>query len=113
MNWDFNTPKALSSFYKMMREINRFMELNSRIGAKIASEVENEVGRLAGVIGISLGRKRSGRERLVVDLVETLLELRQHFRERKMYGEADYIRSRLQELGIRIEDTKDGTRWRI
>jgi hypothetical protein len=46
-------------------------------------------------------------------LVRELLALRERFREEKKWQEADAIRDSLQRVSICIEDTRDGTRWRL
>ncbi|HHY96206.1 MAG TPA: cysteine--tRNA ligase, partial [Firmicutes bacterium] len=49
---------------------------------------------------------------LVGELVDLLVELRTRARQRKQWEEADLIRDRLGEMGIALEDTPLGTRWR-
>jgi hypothetical protein len=46
-------------------------------------------------------------------LVEELITLRDHLRAERRWAEADMLRDCLQRAGIRIEDTGDGSRWRI
>jgi cysteinyl-tRNA synthetase len=41
-----------------------------------------------------------------------LVELRDELREAKLYQLSDRVRSRLAELGVALEDTSEGTRWR-
>ena len=45
--------------------------------------------------------------------LELLAEVRQELRASKQFALADHIRSRLQELGVSLEDTPDGTKWRF
>jgi cysteinyl-tRNA synthetase len=44
-------------------------------------------------------------------LIELLLEERQAAREKKDFELSDLIRGRLSDLGVRIEDVRDGYRW--
>lgn len=46
-------------------------------------------------------------------LVKLVLDERQAARERKDFAAADHIRDSLTELGIRLEDGANGTRWTI
>lgn len=46
-------------------------------------------------------------------IVEALLELRQQFREKKQWQDADAIRDSLQKADILIEDTRNGSRWQM
>ncbi|OPZ62399.1 MAG: Cysteine--tRNA ligase [Firmicutes bacterium ADurb.Bin506] len=45
-------------------------------------------------------------------LIELLLEIRADVRALKQYALSDKIRGRLAEVGIMVEDTKDGARWK-
>jgi cysteinyl-tRNA synthetase len=44
--------------------------------------------------------------------IELLIELREELREQKLWSLADKIRSRLAEIGVLLEDSKEGTTWR-
>jgi hypothetical protein len=46
-------------------------------------------------------------------LVEELLALRERFRQRKQWQDADAIRDSLQRVSIVIEDTEEGPRWHL
>ncbi|MBX3144974.1 MAG: cysteine--tRNA ligase, partial [Trueperaceae bacterium] len=46
-------------------------------------------------------------------VVELLLEQRQRARDRRDFPAADALRVRLEELGIEVEDTAAGSRWRL
>jgi len=39
--------------------------------------------------------------------------VRERFRKQKLFDEADAIRDSLQRANIFIEDTEDGSRWRL
>jgi len=45
-------------------------------------------------------------------LLNLLVEVRGQLRQRRIFDIADLIRSKLGELGILLEDTTQGTRWR-
>ncbi len=47
------------------------------------------------------------------DLVSELVELREQYRRDKRWPEADQIRSCLQSVGVVLEDTEKGPRWRL
>ena len=46
-------------------------------------------------------------------VIEELLSLRQRFRENKKWEEADAIRESLERGDVLIEDTPEGSRWRL
>ena len=45
--------------------------------------------------------------------IDLLLELRTKLRAAKQYALADEVRIRLTELGVIVEDTREGSSWRI
>ncbi|MBE3576041.1 MAG: hypothetical protein IMW99_11455 [Firmicutes bacterium] len=62
--------------------------------------------------GGSAGEDQDGHwRRLSGQLVDVLLAVRDLARQQKNWQEADYIRERLKELGVTVEDTPTGTRW--
>lgn len=46
-------------------------------------------------------------------MMNVLIPLRQHYRQKKDYKNADFIRDNLKDNGIIIEDTKEGVRWKL
>jgi cysteinyl-tRNA synthetase len=44
--------------------------------------------------------------------VELLVDVRQEMRAQKQWAMSDLIRDRLKELGVSVEDNKDGSTWR-
>ena len=68
---------------------------------------------------VSLGVREDSRSRgpespeLPTKLIDDLLSLRERFRIRRQWAEADDIRDILQNAGIVVEDTETGVRWRF
>ena len=44
--------------------------------------------------------------------IDLLIEVRAEVRKQKLWALSDQIRDKLKELGVTIEDNKDGTIWR-
>jgi peptidase E len=66
---------------------------------------------------LSLGRKLEispgSRAEALTPLVEELLKVREKFRKAKQYEAADTIRQTLEGADLIVEDTRDGSRWRL
>jgi cysteinyl-tRNA synthetase len=45
-------------------------------------------------------------------LIDDLVAQRQAARERRNWAEADRLRDQLTEMGVELEDSAEGTRWR-
>ncbi len=67
---------------------------------------------LTTMLGFTFARDEGASE-LTGALIDYLLELRDSARAEKAFDRADSIRAKLTELGVAIEDTPAGTRWRL
>jgi cysteinyl-tRNA synthetase len=107
MDDDLNTAGALGVLFDLAREINR-----ARDEGRETSAAQAALRELAGVLGLTLAEPHlagdSGAERLV----DLLVELRNDLRTVKQFELSDKLRDRLAELGIALEDSAEGTRWR-
>jgi hypothetical protein len=75
-----------------------------------AREVERD---LIAILGARLASLPRSATECLAPLVEELLKLRARFRQEKKWADADAIRDCLASLDIAIEDTEDGSRWRL
>jgi len=66
-----------------------------------------------GVLGILQEDEVDGQHELVEPLIELILELREELRQEKNFSLADRIRIRLGEIGVAVEDTPQGPRWKV
>jgi len=64
-------------------------------------------------LGVKLAATPRGKADCLAPLVEELLQLRERFRQGRQWREADAIRESLQRAEIVVEDTRDGSRWRL
>jgi cysteinyl-tRNA synthetase len=110
MDDDFNTAGALAQLFDLVRAIHQAREAGAETAA--VETAQSTLRRLAGVLGLRLERAQAGSATLA-PLVELLIELRQDLRKAGQYPLADRIRERLVELGIVLEDGKQGTTWRM
>ncbi|MCY4624767.1 MAG: class I tRNA ligase family protein, partial [Chloroflexi bacterium] len=108
MDDDLNTPQALASVFSLARDINRGREEGKALAA--AQECLRE---LTGILGLRLEPEGSASGQPANAFVELLAEVRQELRANKQFALADLIRSRLQELGVSLEDTPEGSKWRF
>lgn len=116
MNEDFNTPQALAVLFDFTKEINRYLDSNEDISAGTLTAMDKTFRDLAGkVLGVLPEKAQPGAaDSEVLDgLMRLILDLRQQYRAARDWSSADAIRSRLNELGIAIEDGPNGTTWRL
>ncbi|MBS21683.1 MAG: cysteine--tRNA ligase [Chloroflexi bacterium] len=108
MDEDFNTPIAFSVIFDLARDINR--EASNGINVLSAQKLLLE---LAKVLGITLESDRSKADGDIAPYLNLLLEVREGLRKEKQFQLSDQIRDRLVELGVSIEDTSTGARWKL
>ena len=113
MNDDLNTSVALSVLFDLVRLTNTLADsathetlgavddLFTRLGGDVLGVVKSEYAEAAG-----------GNDEAVGKLVGILIEQRAVARKNKDFATADAVRKRLDEVGIVLEDTPQGTQWR-
>jgi cysteinyl-tRNA synthetase len=108
MDDDFNTPVALAGLYELVRAINSGRD-NGATNEQL-QPAQATLRELTGVLGLRLQEKQgSGDADKFIDL---LVEVRSEVRKQKLWQLSDLIRNKLKELGVVIEDSKEGTKWR-
>jgi cysteinyl-tRNA synthetase len=108
MDDDFNTAGALAPVYELVKIINSARDAGAT--DEQLAPVQAMLRELTGVFGLRLAEKTgSGDADKFIDL---LVEVRGEARAQKLWALSDMIRDRLKELGVTIEDSKDGTSWR-
>ena len=108
MEDDLNTPQALAAVFSLARDINRGRDEGKSLGA-----AQERLRELTSVLGLRLEPEDTGAGQPANAFVELLAEVRRELRANKEFALADHIRSRLQELGVSLEDTPEGTKWRF
>lgn len=106
MDDDFSTPQAIAVLFELAKEINR----NAEWGANV-NEAQQTLRRLGNVLGLTLEEQTQ----LAPDagaFIELLISTRENLRRNKQWQLADSIRTGLADLGVTLEDTPQGTRWK-
>src|SRR5512139_241563 len=108
MDDDFNTPLALAALYELVKAINTARDNGA--AQEQLQPAQAVLRELTGVLGLRLQEKQgSGDADKFVDL---LVEVRSEVRKQKLWAMSDLIRDRLKGMGVTLEDTKEGTKWR-
>jgi len=108
MDEDFNTPIALSVIFDLARDINR--EATNGLNVEAAQKL---LGDLAEILGLTLKSDDSGFDGNLAPFIDLLLDVREGLRNEKQFELSDRIRDRLDDLGVSIEDTATGARWKL
>ncbi|RJP27748.1 MAG: cysteine--tRNA ligase [Actinobacteria bacterium] len=126
MDDDFNTARAIGVIFELVKELNTYLDeqelYQTPAAPMVASHGRDVLLKLCNILGLfsPAQRERESREAVVREetgpsaesLIELLLEVRAVAREGKQFATADLIRTRLRELGIRVDDLREGQRWK-
>ncbi|MBN2387480.1 MAG: cysteine--tRNA ligase [Anaerolineales bacterium] len=107
MDDDFNTPGAIAALFELVKTINTARDAGAN--ADQLDPAQKTLRTLTDVFGLRLADKQgSGDADMFIDL---LIEVRTEMRKQKQWAMSDLIRDRLKDLGVTLEDSKDGTTW--
>ena len=112
MDDDFNTSAALAAIFELVRAINTARAAD--ISGPFFEAAQRTLRELAGVLGLALeGGAAEGATNAVAakPFIDLLVSVRNDLRAAKQWALADKIRDQLGELGITLEDSRDGTTW--
>ena len=107
---DLNAPAAAAALFDFGRLINQAVGEGQASADAIARAVASYVD-LWQVLGIRVGGDEAVDEERVAR-VEAMVAARQAARARRDFAEADRLRAELEAMGVAIEDTREGARWR-
>ena len=108
MDDDFNTAGALGCLFDFVRAINQARDAG--VGSNDLQKAQAVLNELAGILGLRMERPvTKGAE--ADPFINLLIEIRQELRAQKLWLLSDLVRNRLAELGVSLEDSKDGTSW--
>jgi cysteinyl-tRNA synthetase len=104
---DLNTAEALAAIHNFVREINAEMaegviESGDKAALLAAIDRFDSVFNIFGEVN----------QELLDSEIQALIDERQAARAAKNFARADEIRNQLTAMGIILEDTKEGLRWR-
>jgi cysteinyl-tRNA synthetase len=110
MDDDFDTPNALGHLHAMSGAINEYLTGSANKG--VLREAADVYTDLLGALGL-FEKRREGGDEVTERLITLITNLREELRREKNYAFADLIRDRLAEAGVEIQDTANGTTWKL
>jgi cysteinyl-tRNA synthetase len=109
MDDDLNVNVALASLFDFVRDVNNLLDAEalSREEADQVYSLLKGFDKVLGVIG------EVAKEETLPKEAQELIGKREEARKAKDWKTADTIRQQLRAMGILVEDTPQGVRWRI
>lgn len=106
MDDDANTADAVSAVFELVKYINT--NASSDNSREYLQKLYDRLDTLCGVLGIILEQK----EELLDADIEALIQERTDAKKAKNFARADEIRDQLKDMGILLEDTREGVKWK-
>lgn len=111
MDDDLNTADAVSVIFELVRFTNA--NTDEKSSAPFADCLYKVLSELCEkVLGISLEKKAEEMNNDEVKVIEELIAERTAAKKEKNFAKADEIRAKLLDMGIVLEDTREGVKWK-
>ncbi len=107
MNDNLHTREAIAEIFELSREVNKWLA-EGDLPAAEWQKVLDLYATYSQVLGIRWTKESEGK--LESELLQVIVDIRNAVRKKKDFETSDLIRNRLKELGITIEDSKEGTK---
>jgi len=112
MDDDFNTPAAIAVLVNLTKEVEK--SIPSGLDEKTLQRTFDTLKEMCSIIGLFERRevKKPSRD-ISTELVNLIVEIRDEARGKNDWETSDRIRDRLKKIGVILEDTAEGTKWRV
>ena len=106
MDDDLNVAAALAALFRFTRTINKKMDQRG-LALTDREKVLASLGRINSVLDVMHLKSPASHPE-----IESLIKQREEARSRKDWTAADALRQQLEDMGIQLTDTRQGTIWR-
>ncbi|MDR1590249.1 MAG: cysteine--tRNA ligase [Oscillospiraceae bacterium] len=107
---DFNTADAMAVLFELVRDGNTATSAGRAPSKALALALLRVFDELEGVFGVTRRPERGGDAGDAG--IDALIAARQEARAAKNWAEADRIRDSLKDMGVVLEDTPHGVKWK-
>jgi cysteinyl-tRNA synthetase len=108
MEDDFSTPDAITAWFGLVTEVNAYLQRESVSEADLQL-ILAQIKAMDNILGLLPPEAEAG---LLDEEVDALITERTEARAGRNFARADEIRDLLAKMGIILEDTPQGIRWR-
>ncbi len=109
MDDDLNVSVAIASLFDFVRDVNNLLDANA-ISKQEAAQIFTLLSGFDRVLGV-VGKLE--KEEALPKEAQELIAKREEARKAKDWKTADALRQQLKAMGVIIEDTSQGIRWRL
>jgi cysteinyl-tRNA synthetase len=123
---DFNTPEVMAEIFNLIRSYNALLKTGTKPSQELANSSEQFIARIKA-IGALLALFQNSPQSFLKELddmllreknlnrseIQTIVDERVAARRNKDFKTSDQFRDRLQQLGIELRDSPEGTEWEV
>ena len=106
MEDDFNTADGISAVFELVKLSNSTADEDS--SPEYVGYLRETIEKLCDVLGIVTEKKTE----ILDQEIEDMIQARKQARKEKNFALADEIRGKLLDMGIVLEDTREGVKWK-
>ena len=103
-----HTRKVLRKFLEEFEDLDQILNLFQPAEPEITEEMIDSITKLVKDL-----KKDKTKFKTFGDLMDLVIEIREQARINRDFEKSDRIRNELSKLGIVLEDTKTGVKWRV
>jgi cysteinyl-tRNA synthetase len=123
MDEDINTPGAIAALFDLSKEVNTLLNSGQEISKECLEDIDKLYQELGGdILGIIEPKPKTltttftfswqVENKTTEDIMKVLIDTRNELRKTKQWQLSDFIRNKLSEIGIALDDKPDGTTWK-
>lgn len=116
MDEDINTPGAIAVLFDLSKEVNTLLDSDKEINKKCLEDIDTFYkqlgGNILGIIPDTLQSEQKSEAETLKSIMGVLIETRNELRKAKQWQLSDFIRNKLLEIGIALDDKPDSTTWK-
>lgn len=114
MNDDLNSPVLIAQLFEAVRIINSANDGKVSLNGKDIDDLKALYGDFVfGVLGLQAEESRFSGSGAMEKVMEYVLDMRNRAKKERNFRLSDEIRDRLIAAGVQINDTKDGSSWKL
>lgn len=106
MEDDINTPSALAAVFKLINQTNQLLD-QEKLSYNEIKEILNFLKNIDKFLDFIFWKEKA--KKPIPEKVKKLVKEREVARKNKKWAKADELRNKIEKLGYKLEDTKEGT----
>lgn len=116
MDEDINTSAAIAALFDLSKEVNTLLNAAQEYSKKCWEDIDSLYqqlgGNILGIIPKTFSTGASNEADTLKNVMGVLIDTRCELRKAKQWQLSDFIRNKLMETGIALDDKPDGTTWK-